>query len=496
MEGNQVGKTDADVPTRTADFDNDDLLWPNSESSFSQATLPTSVRTDSDPDSLNDDLIWPDHTPHHDLKPAKPAFACAVLTFIVATIFAFALGPMQLILLAFTQDYDFVISTYYPAALRLTLLSSGIFMLINIVALILSFRSSKHRFSVIITLCTGSLALFAVAWVAAFLVDLQPNQLTIIVLPLILIFWFAALMVSKSFSTETEPPLALKILAILLILGSSAEIIFDGVYIFTKTAPDTPAVDLSELIHNELAARPANLPEQLAKFTFALCDGPYDIVFITPDDPNSGLFECQNTHEVYSIADSEISQDASRFAEATYLGQTYHPTIENIFPGVSYLYRDLSSIDLGLSNELISLLPSDSEETLIDQNFSAIATLAASEPNLNLSIFYTDPLDTELPTRDYILTTAVGTLALVDWLPRGNVYTGADTPDIALRYSFTTDRVLSALQALGLDPGAYSEQVRDAITNRRHLQINTSILDLSDENALREQLLASFVDPA
>lgn len=468
----------------------DDLLWP-SLNHRPKGVNGDDLASEKEPA----DFLWPSELINEQAEIAHAEshwpLSLATFSFIMASIFAFLIGPVQLLLIGITKDYDWATTKYYPGVLKIMLLCSGLLSVVNIVALVLAWKSRPRTARLTAVFVAGAAHIFSIGWVAAFLVTFQPNQLAVTTLMAILIFWTGALLISKQYSKHQKPSLVMHIILVGLILSASAEAIFTGVYMFQKTGiTEIDELALEELANAELVARIEGIPEDLGKRTFAICGGKYHLIFQSPTDPEAALFECKNNSEVYSIS---VSEPTTQAPAAAYLGKTKDDLVESVFPDAKYLYRDLS--DKELPTELTMLLSADSEENLVDQNLEAIKRLLETQGTLKLNIFWTNSLEDVLTTRDFVLISAVGTMALVDWLPHGNLFQGVEAGQ-PIQYQFEIDHHLIALKDLGADPKLYSSATRDALKTKPHLHYEqTETPKDIDLNTLREALLSSFVQP-
>lgn len=465
----------------------DNLLWPSLEhrSNAGSEALPE--------DQAEANLLWPGGLIN---KQAEVAHAeshwpltLATFSFIMASLFAVLIGPMQMVLLAFTKNYDFVTTDYYPAVLKAMLLCSGLLSIVNIVALVLAWKARPRTARLTAVFVAGAAHIFSIGWVAAFLITFQPNHLAITTLVAILVFWIGALLISKQYSKHQKPSLIMHIILVGLILSATAEAVFTGIYIFQKTnIVEVDELALTELANAELAARIEGVPEDLGKRAFAICGGEYHLVFQSLTDPETALFECKNNYEVYSISTSKADAAAP---SAAYLGKVKDDLVEAAFPEAKYLYRDLS--ELKRPSELTILLSANSETELVDKYLESIGRTLANHDALNLNIFWTNSLEEVLTTRDFVLVSAVGTMALVDWLPHGNLFQGVEAGQ-PIKYQFEIDHHLVALTDLGADPKLYPAATRDALKTKPHLHyIQAEKPESLDLNMLKEELLASFV---
>ncbi len=279
-----------------------------------------------------------------------------------------------------------------------------------------------------------------------------------------------------------------------IVIGIIIGIVCISIYIFAQSSdPARQKIDLDAVAAAQTAAKLESVPQDLSDQVFTLCQSSYNLVFLA--DGTSGLFECQNTHEVYSVFNPANADAKIIRSNATYLGQTANSTINNLFPASYYLYRELDQANL--PDELAILLPATSPEDLIDHYLEPIRQLLLTHDRLKLRIFYTDSLDDVQSIRDYILISATGAFSLISWLPNGDETAGYAN-GTQVTYSYAPDVILNALQTLGLSPTLYPDSVRHAITITPHFAYEqaTPLSSQTPLDILRTQLLEYFVTPS
>lgn len=478
-----------EAPKKTKNsLNTDDLLWPSLDH------RPNYTVNTSGEEKASSELLWPSELINEQAEARTEShwpLTLSTFSFVMASILAFLIGPMQMILLMITKNYEWVTTDYYPTVLKVMLLSSGLLSLVNVSALVLAWKSRPRTARLTAVLVAGAAHLFSIGWVAAFLITFQPNQLAITTLMGIFIFWTGALLISKQYSSRQKPSLIMHLILVGLILSATAEAIFTGIYIFQKTnLVEIDETAIEELVDAEFAARIEGIPEDLGKRAFAICSGAYHLVFQSPTDPETALFECKDTAEVYSISTSK--QDAQA-PSAAYLGKVKDASVETAFPDAKYLYRDLSAKEL--PSELTILLPASSETELVEKYLEPIRQVLENHGALKLNIFWTNELENILSTRDFVLIGAVGTMSMVDWLPHGTIFQGIEAGQ-PIKYSFEIDHHLIALRDLGADPKLYPTATRDALKTKPHLSyVQTERPENLNLDELRDTLLNSFVQP-
>lgn len=176
MEGNQVGI----VNTPTGDELN--LLWPR---------------------RLMDELA----TSRRRHNWATPL---AITNYILASLLALAVGPIQLILLVLTQDYVMVTEVYYPNIMKIALLVSGLVAISTAVTAYRAWREQPKRSLMVSVLGISTTIVILIIWIAGFLVNFKPNSLAFILTLVAVAGWVLAIVVAKQFfSAEKKITLCL-----------------------------------------------------------------------------------------------------------------------------------------------------------------------------------------------------------------------------------------------------------------------------------------------
>lgn len=481
-------------------------------------------------------LVWPVHLIEEIARARKPKnvqLRLARTLFFIGALAAFAAGPVQLILTTIFQDFEWVRTVYTPLASKIAL---GIFVLLDIILIpqltktLSNLRETtnnpftniqpfspkvRHR---TIVYAFGLLLLNLIIWLSLVIFELPPHILTIIIAIAIVFIPFISLCVQKDVLPSRLGYIALQVFFITGIALSGLQILLNFFAFYEEPPEPIDYATIERLAKAQLDARRADVTPELSDLVFAICGNqPYSVVLISTSTPNSGLFECENTHEVYSVTGPTKTSDSEITGKAFYFGVTADSLINRYFPastGAKYLFRDFRPAEQTnpsskpnssnkpsrdnpagqLPSELVLLLPANSEEELVTNNLSSIANLLREHGNteFRFSLFYNESLDTVLSTRDFILIAAAGTITLNDWLPHGSTYSSIINGEQGA-YKFEIDHDLSALVDLGADPSLYSSQTRDAIKSRRHITTLFSGIPTSD--ALRTQLLEAFTEP-
>lgn len=451
------------------------------------------------------DLLWPselvkERSALRRQRPWSPALAIASLIF--ASIIAIALGPVQLILMAITQDYPLVTEVYFPVALRVCLMLTGVLAIVIIIAIVRAWHEQPPRSTMVATAGIGAVVIGGTVWLDAFVLHLSANQLTIFLILIIITAWIAVYVsVKRTFLTD-RPVRSLAISFASILVFGLAEIAMTGVYLFSQTSTaEESQIALKELGQAQAAARIDGISPELSDLVYTLCQGNYDSVYLLSGSTDTGLFECRDSREVYSVSgpnEPVTPASSTIIGSAFYFGKTFDSFIANFFPtdtGAKYLYRNLSETDN--PSELVLLLPAENEEALVNGYLERLTALANNpeRDTLALSIFYTNELNTVVSTRDFILIAAVDTISMLSWLPHGMNLQGYLNERYGA-YLYTLDSQLYALNELAANPLFYSSQTRDALNARRHISIILEAGRQYNSDELRDMLWASFKDPA
>ena len=487
--------------------------------------------TAENPNPIPDEgLVWPTHLIEEIARARKPKnvqLRLARALFFLGSLAALAAGPVQLALVAIFQDAEWVRTVYAPTSGKIAL---GFLILFNLLLIPQLFKtlqnlrettnnpftnvqpfSAKVRHRTLVY-AFGLLLLSLIIWLGIML-ELPAQVLTILVPLIVLLTPFFSLCVQKNVLPSRLGYMALQVFLVASMVLSGLETILSFFAFYEEPPEPIDYAAIERLAAAQKAARLGDVPPELSDLVFAICQNQsYSIVFMSITDPNSGLFECNNSHEVYSVSGPIETPDDAKSegvitGKAFYFGTTSDALINRYFPpstGAKYLFRDFrpstnsgktAKSDEGqLPSELVLLLPANSDEELVTNNLSSIANLLREhgDAELRLSIFYNESLGSVLTTRDFILIAAAGTITLNDWLPHGSTYQSiiGDEPGT---YKFEIDHDLPALVDLGADPTLYAEQTRNAIKSHRH--ITTLFTGIPTSDALRTQLLEGFVEP-
>lgn len=498
------------------------------------AEAPSTVEN---PNPIPDEgLVWPHHLIEEIARARKPKNLQLRLTrffFLIGSLGALAVSLVSLILIAVFQDFEWVRTVYTPTASKIVL---GVFVLLDLIVIpqllktLQNLRettnnpftniqpfSAKVRHRTLIY-AFGLLVLNFIIWLSVVAFELSPQILTGVLGAVILLTPFFSLCVQKNVLPSRLGYMPLQIFYIIGMVLSGLTIILNFFAFYEEPPEPIDYAAIERLAKAQQDARQSDVPAGLSDLVFAICENqPYSVVFMSTTNPNSGLFECNESHEVYSVTGPTETTDESAstgkpatsnpriMGSAFYFGTTSDPLINRYFPaftGAKYLFRDFRPVDgpnksparEQIPSELVLLLPGTSDEELVTTNLGSIANLLREhgETELRFSLFYTDATDTIQTTRDFILIAATGTITLNDWLPHGSTYESIIDGEPG-KYEFTIDHDLPALIDLGADPALYSSQTRDAIKSRRH--ISTVLSGIPTSDALRAQLLEGFVEP-
>lgn len=471
-----------------------ELLWPDDSvmAEFSVTSSGQNFVTPTSPDSPDNDLLWPARLINEQARLSRRknfSTPLAILSFILSLILGFVIGPTQLILIATILDYNWVSASYLPIAMHYCLIFSSLICLICLVSLVLSFRAKPKPATITIFLVFSTLAELTLLWLTSCAISLEPHQFTIIYLAIFILSILILLFLNKQYFHSHHLTSPFKIIITTFIVLSILEASFTGIYLIDYAKQIDPD-RLAQLSAEQLDARVDGVPAMLSDFTHQLCDGKYSVIQLSSSSP-SGLFECIKNHDVYSVEDLGIRNANSIRAAATYLGTTSNPEITAAFPESYYLYRSMPNILE--ENELAIMAPANNEEELLDLISPQVFTYwqAHSSHDLHLSIFYNDNIDSVTTTKDFILMSALDTMALIDNLPSGNTRQGYLDGKI-IAYIYQSDRKLTALNELGANPSSYPVSSRLAFTTHRHISTRLKAGEIIDESSLRAKLSESF----
>lgn len=532
MEGNQVG--DRFMPSAAAGARLQAQPYPQTQPTQTPAQphlqtqptrpqAPTTQPTSDENHPISDaGLIWPRHLIEEIDRARRPK---NVQLRIIRALFAFgALGSVavsfvSLALVAIFQDFEWVRTAYAPLASRIVL---GLFILLDLILIREVYKtlqnlrettnnpftniqpfSAKVRHRTIVYALGLFLMNFTI-WFTVVIAEIPFHILSIILGLLIILTPFLSLCIQKNVLPSRLTYKALCTFFLICIILPSLQILLNFIAFYEEPPEEVDYAAIERLAKAQAAARRSDVPAGLSDLVFAICGNqPYSVVYLSTTDPNSGLFECTDSHEVYSVTGPSEVSDSQITGQAFYFGTTSDPLISRYFPsstGAKYIFRDFrSSAKVAkttdpIPSELVLLLPGTDKTELVLNNLASIANLIREHggAELRFSLFYTASTNAVLTTRDFILIAATDTITLNDWLPHGDTYSSI-IGDMPGTYKFTIDHTLPALTDLGADPSLYSSQTRDAITSRRHL--TTVFTGIPASDALRAQLLDGFVEP-
>lgn len=477
------------------------LLWPKRATMrkiFALRNIPTSSPIEpheSTTDTNNESLLWPTSLMRElAQKRSEHNFALplAITTFVLNIILSIVIGPMQLILMTTTADYTWVTNVYYPSALKCVLLIGSFVALLGLCSLILAWRAQQTKARLTSVLTTGSLVEILAIWLLGGICAWQPHRLTLALISIILIFIILALFLSKQYSrSSTHLAPSTQISLAMLSALSVVSMILGPVYL-SQVSPQIDSAEVAQLAAKQAQARVAGIPTMLSDLTFTLCDGKYQVVYFD-ESSNSGIFQCSESHEVYSVVDPALPAVNSVRGLAMYLGTTSNPAISRAFPTASYLYHYMP--DVSPEAELALITSAFSETELIDNITQPVLDYWQNhnQTNLFLNIFYTSNLSEIDSTSDYILLAALGTISMSDQLPRGNTLPGYYNGNI-VDYNFQPDTELTALNTFGATPSLYPAVIREALRSHRHISIHLTAGDNYDLGSMRELLQNSLTE--
>lgn len=215
-----------------------------------------------------------------------------------------------------------------------------------------------------------------------------------------------------------------------------------------------------------------------------VCYGDYEIIYKSIYNDGMGIFMCSDRYEIYSFKEDR-RESYFTYGKAEYYGTIRDDLVEKYFPNAHYLYRKL--YNEAYHDELILLLAADSETELVEKNIDAVYAYIKElnkeyKTDLDITILYTNSLDTVKTTMDYILLATY--TKNVPWLPHGNGFG---------KYILEVDSNYECLQEIGADKTLYSSQTRDALKLKRHIYTQITNGREITKESLKRRLENSFV---
>ncbi len=476
------------------------LLWPEGTALPVLAGLvrPRNQITAVDSTTIDsDELLWPALLINQQARAHKAkslALPFSIASFLISIVLGIIVEPLQVALLATTKyNYDWVTTVYYPAALKYVLLAAAFLAIFNFIILVLAWRDAPRQTRLTSVLSLGSLMQIGLIWLLSIFSDLPPHFASMVLFAASVSFLVVTILLWRNPTAKLRNGHAMQIFLGFLMILSLVESI-GGVVYFANANQRVDSSEVDRITTAQAHAQLAGVSRELSDAVYTLCQSPYQIIYLTTDK-TSGLFECTNSGEVYSVMEITQTHPQSLDSAATYLGTTRDVTISAAFPDAHYLYRSIPQV---LSEqELALMVPGNSEEELLDiitqplldywQNHNAF--------NLYLNIFYTRDVSTIFSTKDFILMAALDTMAMVDKLPQGNTISGYHSGK-SISYLYQPDRELKALHELAAQPELTSADSLDALTFRRHIAIHFTAGESFDYETLRTRLSESFVGGA
>lgn len=468
-----------------------EILWPNSEAMSAIADISCRHYATATLSAL--DLLWPAQLineqarlkEHHNLS--QPL---ATVGFVLSLILAIIVGPVQMVLVATILDYNWVTASYFPTALHAVLICAGIVALIDLLALAVSWTAQPKHTYITMLLVGGSLAEIALIWLTGKALAWPPHTLTLALILTAAIFIILVLLLNRQFISRSQNSAAAKFGLSLLMATAVAEASLSIVYVLNPPRERDP-VNIEQIASEQTQAKLPEIPIFLSNLTFALCDGKYQDIYLAKDEKN-GIFECSNSGEVYSVADINDRGTNTIRGAATYLGTTKDTSISLSFPNAYYLYR---SVPEALEeDELALMIGASTEQELLDNITDPLLSYwnGHSERNLFVNIFYNNNLENITSTRDFILMSAMETMAMIDKLPHGNTLQSHHDGKI-VPYIYQPDTDLIALNELGSNPDLYATATRDALVNHRHISIHLTAGQTYEHSEFYRLLQSSFI---
>lgn len=466
------------------------ILWPSDEDMLALREITCQDYITTELSAL--DLLWPASLINEQARAKERrdwSRPLAILSFVLTALMAIIVGPMQMILVAAVLDYGWVTTSYYPVALNIVLIASIIVSIINLAALVLAWQARPQRTYLTTVLVAGSVTEIGLIWLTGRVVTWQPHLLTLILLLVLAAFFIAALFINKAYIARTHNNTPTKVALSLMMVLVLAELALGIISIFESNGTGDPE-RIQQLSSAQEQAHQPEITRTLSDLTYTLCGQPYQIIYASKAAP-SGLFECKESGEVFSVTDLR-DHNKSVKGSAMYLGTTKNTPISWAFPNSRYLYRELPATET--ENELALMVAAATEQELVDNITQPLLNYWQdhSEHNLFINIFYNSDLNTVTSTRDFVLMSALDTMVMSPDLPRGDSYEGYWEGKI-VPYNYQGDLELLALNELGSDPKLYADSSRIALLTHRHLSLRLSAGENLTYDTLRERLQSSFV---
>lgn len=480
------------------------LLWPGGTVGFVQSsssdvflstkqTPAAGIGVFDSVSSRNSDLLWPAELINQQARLCKQrdyTLPLAILTFGLSFVLGLAVGPLQLIMIATTHNYNWVTTIFYNSVLRFVLPIAGILAIIDLVILGMVLLKPTLKQRTVITLVLGSLVEIGAIWVFGYYNILPPPQLILVLVVVSVLFVMATLFINKQYVAKPELGLLMKAFIAMVGVVAVVELILSGIYIFqpTNTQDDSEIAHLTVL---QAEARTEGVSERLSDLVFAVCNNSRYQVVYTGEHSDAGIFECTESGEVYSVMEYDLELKDTITGGATYLGTTKDKIIAVAFPNTYYLYRSLPNY---LSeDELAIMFPATSEQELVDNLAPMLFNFwqEHNEHNLYLNVFYNSDLGQIDGTRDFVLMSALGTMVMVEGLPRGLTMQSVANGESA-DYLFHADTELLALNELGSLPEHYAYSTREALTTHRHISLHLVANEPIEYDDLVQRLWDSF----
>ena len=226
------------------------------------------------------------------------------------------------------------------------------------------------------------------------------------------------------------------------------------------------------------------IPSRLSNMVISLCDGDYDVVYQSKENKNAGIFECNESHEVYSVEDKNKRSGFSKLGIMAYYGKTKDEIVEKYFPNKHYFYADydMQYVD----DDFVLLLEENSKEELIENNIDNLYNFIEEKNKkyktyIDIKIFYNNSLNAVKNTLDIVALKAVS-----------GVYTGTIPVRSTSEYSFYADPDQKVLMEIGKNNSLYSRQTRNAIKNNEYIDIVVKNGQTIKKEELYRQLQSSW----
>ncbi|MBP5675026.1 hypothetical protein J6W91_01705 [Candidatus Saccharibacteria bacterium] len=427
------------------------------------ATTPTAAPVETE-------TVIPETPQSQPQAPEKKKVRWPLITswiaFIASLIVFLAFGPGSIYMAIKTSPFAWLVSYWYiPMLIFYTKFIAPVIFILFTLSI---FSVSKKRPSLIkiISIHIISSAVGFIFLLLAYKGIIKIKIITMaIIFGIIIVASILAIIILRKKELK-KPKVPLIISTVLSILG----VIISIILLSAGPIKDIIMSNIAEQNYNsqvENASEKSGLSNHtddssdLAEMVYLICsEKDYNIVY--QNDPDTGLFECTDNTEVYSVTDPHAEKSGyMKTASASFIGATYDEAVEQFFPGVKYVYQNYLNADIDPT--LILLIEANSEQEalgkIVEPLYKYITKINEKYvEDVRVAVFYTESLNTVKTTRDVIVM--AGATGIADWMPHGNGFGD---------YMFTPDDTASLREILAT-PSLYSTDTRNALKFHRHIE--------------------------